>query len=303
MDAPIVTVSHLAKRYGPLVAVEDVSFEVERNEIFGLIGPNGAGKTTTVECLQGLREADKGEMRVLGLDPRRDAATLRQRIGSQLQSAGLPERMKVREALDLFGSFAENRVSTDMLIDRWGLSGRRDTAFADLSGGLRQRLFVALAFVNAPELVFLDELTQGLDPQARRLTWDLIREIREQGTTVVLVTHFMDEAEHLCDRVAIVDHGRVVALDAPQALIDASDLPSRVRFSTDRADLDWLSGIPVVEHVRRSGPQYEVEGHGPVLALVAAELVERGIVPLDLRTDRPTLEDAFMALTGATVRD
>jgi ABC-2 type transport system ATP-binding protein len=299
---PIIAVAHLAKRYGPTVAVDDVSFEVHDGEIFGLIGPNGAGKTTTVECLQGLRTPDGGHLRVLGLDPQTQAPELRRQVGSQLQSSALPDRLKVWEALDLFATFADHPLAPDLLIDQWGLTEQRDAAFANLSGGQRQRLFIALAFVNAPDLVFLDELTQGLDPQARRLTWGLIRDIRARGTTVVLVTHFMDEAEHLCDRVAIVDRGRVVALEAPQALIAGLDLPVRVRFSTVVPDLSWLQRIPVVQRVDRRGDQTEVTGTGPVLALVAAALVEHGIVPADLRAERPTLEDAFLALTGRTVR-
>jgi ABC-2 type transport system ATP-binding protein len=299
---PVISVAHLQKRYGTTVAVDDVSFEVYDGEIFGLIGPNGAGKTTTVECLQGLRTADRGQLRVLGLDPQTQARALRQQIGSQLQASALPDRLKVREALDLFASFAAHPVSPDVLIEQWGLTERRDTAFANLSGGQRQRLFVALAFVNAPKLVFLDELTQGLDPQARRLTWDLIRDIRARGTTVVLVTHFMDEAEQLCDRVAIVDRGRIVALDTPQALIAGLDLPIRVRFSTTCPDLSWLHLIPVVQHLEQRGSQVMVAGTGPILALVAAALVEHGIVPADLRAERPALEDAFLALTGRTVR-
>jgi ABC-2 type transport system ATP-binding protein len=300
---PVITVANLRKRYGSTVAVDDVSFEVYCGEIFGIIGPNGAGKTTTVECLQGLRRPDGGQLRVLGLDPETQAALLRQRIGSQLQASALPDRLKVWEALDLFAAFAARPVAPETLMQQWGLVERRDAAFADLSGGQRQRLFVALAFVNAPEIVFLDELTQGLDPQARRLTWDLIRDIRARGTTVVLVTHFMDEAEQLCERVAIVDRGRVVALDAPQALIAGLDLPVRVCFSTDRTDLDWLRAVPVVQAVERVGREVVVSGTGPVLALVAAALVEHGIVPVDLRAERPTLEDVFIARTGRTVRD
>ncbi len=208
-----------------------------RGEIFGILGPNGAGKTTTGECMQGLRSSDGGTIRVLGLDPTTEGAELRQRIGSQLQDSALPGRLKVAESIELFAAFARSPVDCDELLARWRLEGQRDQSFDSLSGGQRQRLFIALAFVNAPELVFLDELTQGLDPQARRATWDLIREIREDGTTVVLVTHFMDEAEHLCDRVAVVDDGKVIALDTPQGLIDGLRLPSVVRFTTPETAL------------------------------------------------------------------
>jgi len=210
--------------------------------------------------------------------------------------------LRVAESLELFAAFARNPVDCYELLSRWRLQEQRNQAFDTLSGGQRQRLFIALAFVNAPELVFLDELTQGLDPQARRATWDLIREIRQDGTTVVLVTHFMDEAEHLCDRVAVVDDGRVIALDTPQGLIDGLGLRSVVRFTTQETDLGWVERLDVVESLTRRGDAVEVRGTGAVLALVASELVAHGIVPLDLRVDRPTVEDAFLALTGRTIR-
>lgn len=297
----VVTVEHLSKRYGETVAVADVSFEVAEGEIFGLIGPNGAGKTTTVESLQGLRRPDGGAMRVLGLDPLTEAGELRRQIGSQLQEAALPDRIKAWEALDLFASFARDPADWHRLLERWGLWEHRGAAFASLSGGQRQRLFVALALVNRPRLVFFDEVTQGLDPQARRTAWDVIRAVREQGTTIVLVTHFMDEAEQLCDRVGIIDRGRLAALDTPSRLVEGLGAPVRVRFSTGRADLAWLEGVRGVRRVARRGAEVEVEGTGPVLALVAAALVERGIVPADLRAERPALEDVFLALTGRRV--
>jgi ABC-2 type transport system ATP-binding protein len=301
--SPVIAVEHLTKRYGRTVAVADVSFAVEEGEIFGVIGPNGAGKTTTVECIQGMRSPDGGTMRVLGLDPTTQSARLRHRIGSQFQQSALPDRLKVIEALELFAAFAPHPVPPGALIAHWGLTERRDAAFGDLSGGQRQRLFIALAFVNDPEVVFLDELTQGLDPQARRATWELIRDIRARGKTVVLVTHFMDEAEELCDHVAVIDRGRVVALDTPQGLIDRLDVQVRVRFSTDAPELPDLAAIPVVERIEREGQQITVTGTGPVLALTAAALVANGILPSDLRAERPTLEDAFLALTGRSIRD
>ena len=241
--AAVITVDQLRKTYGHNVAVDDLSFSVEEGEIFGILGPNGAGKTTTVECVQGLRHPDGGTIRVLGLDPTTQAAELRQRVGSQLQDSALPGRLRVAECLDLFAAFARNPVDSDQLLNRWRLEDQRNQAFDSLSGGQRQRLFIALAFVNSPELVFLDELTQGLDPQAWRATWDLIREIRHGGTTVVLVTHFMDEAEQLCDRVAVVDGGKVIAVDTPQGLIDGLGLRSVVRFSTPEPDL--ASSLPL----------------------------------------------------------
>jgi ABC-2 type transport system ATP-binding protein len=298
----VITVDRLRKTYRRVVAVDDLSFDVEAGEIFGILGPNGAGKTTTVECVQGLRRSDGGTIRVLGLDPATQAAQLRQRIGSQLQDSSLPGRLRVAESIELFAAFADHPVDCDELLARWRLDDQRAQAFDSLSGGQRQRLFIALAFVNSPEVVFLDELTQGLDPQARRATWELIQEIRQGGTTVVLVTHFMDEAEHLCDRVAVVDRGRVVALDTPQRLVDGLGLPSVVRFTTSEPDLGWLEKLDVVESMARHGEAVEVRGTGPVLALVASELVAHEIAPLDLRVERPTVEDAFLALTGRDVR-
>jgi len=294
---PAISVEHLEKRYGDLVAVADVSFEVAEGEIFGILGPNGAGKTTIVECLQGLRAADGGKMSVLGLDPQREAEHLRRRIGSQLQESALPERIKVWEALDLFSSIsAGGRDWLEVMIE-WGLAEKRSTPFGELSGGQQQRLFVALALVNDPELVFLDEMTTGLDPSARRVAWDLIRLIRDRGTTVVLVTHFMDEAETLCDRVAIIDDKRVIDLDTPERLILRHGAGVRVSFTTALDDVEWLRTIRGVSAVERRGPAVTVHGSGPVVTLVAAGLVERGEVPDDLRVEQPTLEDIFLMLT------
>lgn len=215
----IIEVEGLRKAYSDTVAIDGVSFSVRQGEIFSLVGPNGAGKTSIVETLAGLRRPDAGTVRVLGHDPARERRELAQRIGIQLQDAALPDRLRVREALDLYASFYRKPADWRELLAEWGLADKRDTAFADLSGGLKQRLLVALAFVGSPELVFLDELTTSLDPRARRATWEIIRTIRAKGTTVVLVTHFMDEAEQLSDRVAVVDHGRLVALARPAALV------------------------------------------------------------------------------------
>ena len=300
---PVVAVEHLRKTYGSTTAVDDISFDVVEGEVFGLLGPNGAGKTTTVECLQGLRRPDAGHIRVLGFDPTSEAGALRRRIGSQLQEAALPDRIRVWEALDLFASFTPNASDWRVLMEQWGLTEKRNASFSSLSGGQRQRLFVALAFVNNPEVVFLDEMTAGLDPAGRRVAWDLIRAIRDQGTTVVLVTHFMDEADQLCDRLAVVDKGRIVALDTPQGLISTHASQLRVVFSTDHTDLSWLEEVPYARRITRRGPRVEVEGSGPVLALVAAALVEHGITPSDLRVEQPTLEDVFLALTGHGVED
>jgi ABC-2 type transport system ATP-binding protein len=295
--APVVVVEGLHKAYGSVVAVDDVSFTVDEGEIFGVLGPNGAGKTTAVECLQGLRRADGGMLRVLGFDPQTQRRELRGRIGSQLQESALPDRIRVWEALDLFASLTPGAADWRVLMEQWGLAGKGKASFASLSGGQRQRLFVALALVNRPKVVFLDEMTTGLDPAARREAWDLVEAIRARGTTVVLVTHFMDEAERLCDRLAIVDRGRVVAMGSPPGLIDLHAPQVLVRFSTAVPDLDFLFRVPGVETVERRGGQVEVAGVGAVLALVAGALVERGIVPTDLRAERATLEDVFLRLT------
>jgi ABC-2 type transport system ATP-binding protein len=299
----VIKVENLRKTYGKTVAVDDISFDVAEGEIFGLLGPNGAGKTTAVECLQGLRSPDSGNIRILGIDPVTNIRSLRRRIGSQLQEAALPDRIKVWEALDLFASLTPGSIDWQKLMEQWGLAEKRKSSFSNLSGGQRQRLFVALALVNRPELVFLDEMTTGLDPAARHTAWDLIRAIREQGTTVLLVTHFMDEAEQLCDRLAIVDHGRIVATDTPQGLITTYANKIKVIFSTDVEDLSWLEVLPQVSNVARRGQRVEVEGNGPVLAVVAAELAGHGILPADLRTEQPTLEDVFLTITGTAMHD
>jgi ABC-2 type transport system ATP-binding protein len=299
----IIEVKNLRKTYGKTIAVEDISFEVAEGEIFGLLGPNGAGKTTAVECLQGLRNPDSGEIRVLGLDPRREAQVVRRRIGSQLQESALPDRIKVWEALDLFASVTPEALDWRVLLEQWGLAEKRRASFGSLSGGQRQRLFIALALVNNPAVVFLDEMTTGLDPAARRVAWELIRAVRERGTTVVLVTHFMDEAENLCDRLAIVDRGKIVATDTPQGLITQNTSEVRVIFTTEQTGLTWLEKIPGVKKVTAQGQRVEVEGGGPLLALVAAALVEHGIVPSDLRVEQPTLEDVFLKLTGHAAGD
>lgn len=297
----VIEVAGLRKDYGGFTAVADVSFSVTEGEIFGILGPNGAGKTTTVECLQGLRHADAGEINVLGFDPRREAPALRRRIGSQLQQSALPDRIRVWEALDLFSSLVAGGPPWHDTLQQWGLEGKRDAAFASLSGGQQQRLFVALAVVNAPELVFLDEMTTGLDPLARRETWELIREIREQGTTVVLVTHFMDEAEYLCDRIAIIDERRVVALDTPDRLIEQFAGDTQVTFSYDPFDVGFLGEIDDVDSIVQSGRRVTVTGRGALLVNVAAALVAHGVRPLDLQVRRATLEDVFLRITGEGV--
>jgi ABC-2 type transport system ATP-binding protein len=233
----VIEVSHIHKSYRDHVAVQDVSFSVEAGEIFGIVGPNGAGKTTTVECVEGVRNPDRGSVRVLGLDPGRDRARLRQRVGVQLQQSQLPDRMRVGEALELYSSFYRRPADWRSLMSDLGLADRRDTPFAKLSGGQQQRLSIALALVGNPEVAVLDELTTGLDPQARRDTWDLIRGIRDRGVTVVLVTHFMDEAERLCDRLAVLARGRVLTVDTPAALVADAVVPGVDRPTLEDAVL------------------------------------------------------------------
>jgi ABC-2 type transport system ATP-binding protein len=299
----VIEVSGLRKTYGSLVAVDDVSFSVRRGEIFGILGPNGAGKTTTVESIAGLRRPDAGTVRVLGLDPERGGRQLRQRLGVQLQQATLPERLKVWEALELFASFYKAPADWRRLLGQWDLTEKRNASFADLSGGQRQRLFIALALVGDPEVVMLDELTSGLDPQARRATWELVRAVRDAGTTVVLVTHFMDEAERLCDRLAVLDEGRIVAQGSPQDLIAGLEVEPRVRFTANASELVFLEAVAGVSRVTREGSDAVVYGRGPILARVASALDEHDIDPLDLRAEQPSLEDVFMALTGKQLRD
>jgi ABC-2 type transport system ATP-binding protein len=302
---PIVQVEHLRKVYASTVAVDDVSFEVYQGEIFGMVGPNGAGKTTTVECIEGLRQPDGGHIRVLGLDPHHDGYALRARIGIQLQESVLQDRMKVWEALDLFASFYPRSVDWEPLLEQLGLAEKRNTPFAKLSGGQKQRLFIALALVHDPEIVFLDELTTGLDPQARRAMWDLVRQIRGRGKTVFLTTHFMEEAERLCDRVAIMDHGRIVALDTPQNLIRILGVENRVVFTVDGPfDPQRLSKLTGVTRIETIGERVIVYGRGDrLVGEVVNALTTSGTRFCDLRTEQPNLEDVFLALTGREMRD
>ncbi len=300
----VIEVQNLYKAYDGVAVVEDVSFNVDEGEIFGIIGPNGAGKTTTIESVIGLRKPDSGRILVLGLDPQSEPRKLGNRIGTQLQEAALPERMKVWEALDLYASFYEKTVPWEPLVEQWGLAEKRNTQFGKLSGGQKQRLFISLALLNDPKIVFLDELTTGLDPQARRATWDLIRAIRKQGKTVVLITHFMDEVEALADRVAVIDHGRVIAMDTPDDLIASLNTETKLLFSVPNgflaARLENVSGVSAVYQNDR---QITVSGKGPLLANVAAALAQHNIAPLDLRVQQANLEDVFLALTGRTIRN
>lgn len=300
----VIEVQNLHKQYGTTVAVDNISFNVQQGEIFTIVGPNGAGKTTAVESVIGLRRPDGGTIRVLGLDPQKEEHELRQRIGIQLQQAALPERLKVWEALNLYSAFYNKTIPWEKLLDDWGLAEKRNSTFKNLSGGQKQRLFIALALLNDPELVFLDELTTGLDPQARRATWDAVRAIRDQGKTVVLVTHFMDEAEELADRIAIIDQGNIVALDTPQALIQNLQAGMRVRFTNSNGyDPQLLRSVAGVTDVEQRGKQVIVQGNGALLAHVATALAKHNITPTDLRVEQANLEDVFLALTGRSIRN
>jgi ABC-2 type transport system ATP-binding protein len=296
---PVIEVSRLRKQYGPTVAVDDVSFTVEAGEVFGILGPNGAGKTTTVECVTGLRAPDRGKVRVLGRDPQRDHEELGELVGVQLQDSQLPDKIRVWEALDLYASFYRRTARADELITRLGLAGRRNAFFADLSGGQKQRLSVALALIGNPEVAVLDELTTGLDPNARREVWDLIAEIRSAGVTILLVTHFMEEAERLCDRVAVIDQGRVVANDTPGGLASRAGGEQRIRFRPSAPlNEDMLTALPEVTQVGRDGGHLLVTGNGEALQAIIALLARQGVIAHELRVDQATLDDAYVALTS-----
>ena len=303
-SAPAVHVQAIRKTYGRTVAVDEVSFDVQPGEIFGLIGPNGAGKTTTMECVEGLRAPDRGAISVLGLDPSRDVYALQERIGVQLQEAQLQKRIKVQEAVALWASLYRKPLDGDRLIDQLGLGDKRNAWFMTLSGGQKQRLFIALALINDPELVFLDELTTGLDPQARRAIWDLVRGIRQRGKTIFLTTHLMEEAERLCDRVAIIDHGRIVDIGTPADLIHRH-CPERsviVRIE-DPAAADRFRAIPQVQSVTAQGLQLTIRGNGEeLITQVIHCLAEHSMRVIDFRTEVPTLEDVFLKLTGHMIR-
>jgi ABC-2 type transport system ATP-binding protein len=295
----VIEVRQLHKSYRDTVAVEDVSFTVQEGEIFGILGPNGAGKTTTVECIEGLRAPDRGQISVLGLDPRRDRAELTQRLGVQLQDSQLPARLMVAEALELYSSFYRAPADWRALMDGLGLAGKARTQFGKLSGGQQQRLSIALALVGSPQVAVLDELTTGLDPQARRDTWELIEGVRSRGVTIVLVTHFMEEAERLCDRVALIDAGRVVVVGTPAALAEQVQAEQRIQFRPSvPLNAGLLTQLPDVTSVLHRGDVVVVTGNSNALNAVTSVLARHQIVAQQLRVEQASLEDAFIALTG-----
>lgn len=303
---PVIQVSGVRKTYGSTVAVDEVSFEVHDGEIFGLIGPNGAGKTTTMECIEGLRKPDRGTISVLGFDPFRQVYKLQDRIGVQLQQAQLQKRIKVWEAVDLWASLYQKKaVDAENLLEQLGLTDKRNSWFMNLSGGQKQRLFIALALINDPEVVFLDELTTGLDPQARRAIWDLVRGIRERGKTVFLTTHLMEEAERLCDRVAIIEHGRIIDIDSPRNLVDRH-CPDRtvILSTTDPLAETRFHTIKGVDTITAAGTEFTISGRNDDLVTDVIQcLSENSIRVTDFRTILPNLEDVFLKLTGHSIRE
>jgi len=294
---PVVTVEHLVKKYGRKVAVNDVSFSIREGEIFGLIGPNGAGKTTTVECISGLRAPKSGSISVYGLSPQKDRNKMREFVGVQLQESALPPRLRVGEAVKLFASFYSNPQDPNELLESLGMKEVENSAFRKLSGGQKQRLSIALALVGNPKLAILDELTTGLDPEARRETWSLIERMRDRGVTVILVTHFMDEAERLCDRLALINHGAVRALDTPEA-IAAKAGGSRVRFAPSQpVDEQTLRAIPGVNEIERKERYITVTGTGDLAGALINALAAIGVRVSDVEARSGNLEDAFIKLT------
>jgi ABC-2 type transport system ATP-binding protein len=302
---PVIQVLGIRKTYGATVAVSDVSFEVNEGEIFGLIGPNGAGKTTTMECVEGVRRPDRGAISILGLDPFRDVYQLQNRIGVQLQQAQLQKRIKVWEAVDLWASLYTKAVDGGRLLEQLGLASKRSAWFMTLSGGQKQRLFIALALINDPEVVFLDELTTGLDPQSRRAIWELVRGIRDRGKTVFMTTHLMEEAERLCDRVAIIEHGSIIDIGSPEELVRRHCPTRTVLLATDSALAEEaLRTIPSVEIVTRRDSRFTIQGQGDDFVTEVIQcLSENRIRVTDFRTVLPSLEDVFLKLTGHSIRD
>src|SRR4051794_3221860 len=295
---PVIEVQDLAKSYGRRRAVSAVSFEVQRGEIFGILGPNGAGKTTAVECVAGLRRRDSGTVRVLGVDPEVDRAAIRRSVGVQLQNGELPEKLQVGEALRLFAGFYPEPVEPTELIEVLGLGEVLNSAWGRLSGGQKQRLSIALALIGGPTIAILDELTTGLDPVARRETWSLIEAVRDRGATILLVTHFMQEAERLCDRLALIDAGRVTALDTPAGIVAGIDSGQRMRFQLS-APLDerLLADLPEVTELIRTGDQLQLSGTADLVSAVTSVLARNGVVARQLRVEQPSLDDAFVAMT------
>jgi len=302
---PIISVRDLHKYYKGVRAVNGISFDVYEGEIFGMVGPNGAGKTTTIECIEGLRKPHKGTISVLGLNPWRDGHALRRKVGIQLQEGNLFSRITVKEALKLYATFYAEPTSWRDLLKTFGLEEKQDVYFEQLSGGLKQRLTIALALMGKPRIVFFDEVTTGLDPQARRNMWDLIREIRAQGTTVFLTTHSMEEAQVLCDRVCIMEKGQIAALDKPELLIQNLAIESKLMFSaTEAVKLEIFKNLPGVKKVEKIEGRIIIYGHSKEILTALIQTAATQDIPLpDLQIKQPTLEDVYLTLTGRDYRD
>jgi ABC-2 type transport system ATP-binding protein len=302
----VVEVEGLVKRYGAVEAVRGVSLSLAAGEILGLLGPNGAGKTSTLECIIALRHADAGSIRVCGIDARRDPSAMRERIGVQLQATALPEQIRVREALELFASFYRHATSASVLLERFQLGEKAEASFASLSGGQKQRLGLALAVINEPDVLFLDEPTAGMDPQARRELHSVIRAMKAAGRSALITTHYIEEAEDLCDRVAVVDHGKVIACDTPAALIARSASATRIVCTTDRAlERTALAALENATAVDVDGVVARISSSAinrTVIALVH-HLEATGATLIDLQIRKPSLEDVFIELTGRRLRD
>ncbi len=304
--ATAISLDNVVKRYGKLIAVNGVSFDVEEGEIFGLVGPNGAGKTTLIELIEGLRLSDSGYISVFGLDPLKDGPKLKEIMGAQLQATSIYERIRVREAMELFASFYPKTVDIDELLHIFSLTEKSKSYYKDLSGGLKQRLAIALALVNDPQILFLDELTTGLDPRARRNMWDFIQGVREKGKTIFLTTHYMEEAERLCDRVGIMDQGRLIALGSPKDLIQGISAESKISFSLDQRidikEVEYLEGMSKLEQIGDKLILY-TNDPGKVLEELVTLAHKKGWELIDLNMEKPNLEDVFLTLTGKEIRD
>ncbi len=306
MSNPIIQVEDLVKSYGDVQAVRGVSFSVEQGEVFGLLGPNGAGKTSTVEILEGLRDLDTGRVSVCGLDPQRDSQALKHEIGAALQSTSLPDKLRVMEALRLFASFYKLRRNPEELLKRFGLEEKRNAFYSQLSGGQKQRLALAMALVNDPKVLFFDEPTAGLDPQVRREIYDIIEELKLEKKTIVMTTHYIEEAERLCDRVAIVDHGKVVALGTPRELKTRSGGTTRIEVRLAKPEADGaLKKLEGVADAREIDGAYVLHSHRPPKTIVdlVKHLEAEGNELVSLEIASPSLEDVFIEMTGRRLRD
>ncbi|MGH9432027.1 MAG: ABC transporter ATP-binding protein [Terriglobia bacterium] len=303
-NSAVVEAQAIRKHYGPVEALRGISFEIEKGEVFGLLGPNGAGKTTTIEILEGLREADGGTVRVCGLDPFRQSRDLKQRIGAQLQATVLPDKIRVEEALRLYGGFYRRSVPAEKLLDQFGLTEKRRALYETLSGGQKQRLALALAMVNDPELVLLDEPTVGLDATVRREIYALVERLHSEGRTLLLTTHYIEEAERLCDRVAIVDHGLIAAIGTPRELIDKSGQGAHVEVKLSRpVSVERLKQLQGVHECEETGGGYLIHAEPMAKAVVALVLFleSEGNELLDLHIAQPSLEDVFVKMTGRKI--